>query len=160
MNVTVSQLFNFSFFEFTSNKTLMLKMLGKRKWRGINLTVLSLVFPKLCFIERSWSHEISSSHSVDIKIIFFSSNYFLPSVYIFWYLPVAKRLMTSAYIRWCHQIFCFDLLQICCLRTVTRYFSIRILFFFLKYEGCSCFLCIRLWHKKHCNSFSFHFFSS
>ena len=125
----------------------MLKMLGKRKWRGINLTVLSLVFPKLCFIERSWSHEISSSHSVDIKIIFFSSNYFLPSVYIFWYLPVAKRLMTSAYIRWCHQIFCFDLLQICCLRTVTRYFSIRILFFSWSMKGAAVF-CVSVYDAK------------
>ena len=50
----------------------------------------------------SWKFHWNSCSSLeDIKIFFFNFGYLLSSFWKFWDSPVAKKLMKSAYNRWC-----------------------------------------------------------
>ena len=63
----------------------------------------------------------SSSRSNDMKNFSFNIScfhWFCSSFWIFWHFLVTKKLMTSAYNRWCQHFFTFNMLQIDCLVVV------------------------------------------
>ena len=57
-------------------------------------------------------HCNSSSLSEDMRIFSFNINYFSLIFWIFWHFLVAKKLMASAYKRWCQHLLTFNLLYI------------------------------------------------
>ena len=65
-------------------------------------------------LDLSWKfYWNSSSHSEDVKTFSVNTSYFhrFSSIFwIFWHFLVTKKLMTSAYNRWCQHFFTFNIL--------------------------------------------------
>ena len=104
----------------------------KRRWNAGFLWLLILSIKS----HLSWKfHWNSSSRIEDMKNLSANISYFhrfLLILGIFWHFLVTKKLITSAYDRWCQHFFTFNILQIDCLKL---YKVILILNnFFLNYE--------------------------
>ena len=92
-----------------------------------------LVFWKVCLLKRgctlvlcdfyyyhkshfSWKfHWNYSSRSEDMRNFSVNISQFSSIFFIFWHFLVTKKLVTSAYNRWCQHFFTFNILQTDCL---------------------------------------------
>lgn len=81
---------------------------------------------KPCFLWLLRLSEVNFTPKISLKFIesfrsyedfFFDFNYFRHFFKFFWHFLITKKKnrITSAYRRWCHQVFGFNLLQIRCL---------------------------------------------
>ena len=87
---------------------LTLKSLAGRRGGGVNLTLL-VVFPKRHLLKRGWNLFCCCYISYYHLISLFYTNY--SSIFcIFWHFLVIKKLMKSAYNRWCQNLFTFNIL--------------------------------------------------
>ena len=132
-------------FSVESLKLIHSSLTLKRMGVGVSLTLLSPRYGfsknvsskenvKPCFFcdsqcylktNLSWKfHWISSSRSEDMKRLSVNISYFYQfssTFRSFWHYLATKKLMTSAYNRWCQHFFTFKMIQIGCLSKLQKF---------------------------------------